>query len=92
MSKELRRKHSKLTRHTIWTDIVVSQTGFPLFANMTFANRIFANGESPGVSWRKYSGLSPIGEFPGMNWRKSTKLSPIVWRESCGLWPILTKG
>jgi len=29
------------------------------------ANKTFANGESPGVYWRKYGGLSPIGEIPG---------------------------
>ena len=34
-------------------------TGFPNFANKTFAN-----GECPKVHWRKYSGLSPIGESP----------------------------
>jgi hypothetical protein len=39
--------------------------GFPNFANKTFANRKFANGESPKVYWRKYSGLSPINESPG---------------------------
>ena len=34
-------------------------TGFPNFANKTFAN-----GECPEVHWRKYSGPSPIGESP----------------------------
>jgi hypothetical protein len=38
------------------------KTGFPNFANKTFANWTFANGESPAIYWRKYSGHSPIGE------------------------------
>ncbi|UJR23287.1 hypothetical protein I4U23_026303 [Adineta vaga] len=36
--------------------------GFPNFANKTFANWTFANGESPAICWRKYGGHSPIGE------------------------------
>jgi hypothetical protein len=37
-------------------------SGFPNFANKTFANWAFANSESPEIYWRKYSGHSPIGE------------------------------
>jgi hypothetical protein len=53
-----------------------------MFANKKFANKTFANGESPGVYWRKYGGPSPIGEIPVdvlakvqwtfANWRNST--------------------
>ncbi len=38
--------------------------GGGMFANKTFANRTFVNGESPAVYCRKYGGLSPIGENP----------------------------
>ena len=60
---------------------LLKKWGFPNFANKIFANWTFANGESPKVHWRKYSGLSPIGESLGCvlakvqwtlaNWRKS---------------------
>ncbi len=43
-------------------DFGADMTGFPNFSNKTFANGIFANGESLKMHWRKYSGLSPMGE------------------------------
>jgi len=42
--------------------LLVAFWGFPNFANKTFANWTFANGESPVIYWRKYSGHLPIGE------------------------------